>query len=65
MILLDEAQSTFEVKVPKEMIQAMGWEDPPDGSWDATEPTTNLANPLREEHSDAVRGYIDADEARR
>lgn len=34
--LLDEAQSTFEVNVPKEMIQAMGWEDPPPArGWDA------------------------------
>ena len=64
--LLDEAQSTFEVNVPKEKVEAMGWQNPPaDGSWDGMEPTESLAIPLREERSDAVRGYIDVDEARR
>ena len=60
---LDEAQSTFEVNVPKEKVEAMGWQNPPtDGSWDATD---SLAIPLREEHSDAVRGDLDADDDRR
>jgi hypothetical protein len=53
---LNEAQSTFEVNVPKEKVEAMGWLNPPADSLDVT---------LRKEHSDAVRGYIDADEARR
>ena len=33
---LDESQSTFEVNVPKEKVEAMGWQHPPaDSSWDA------------------------------
>ena len=66
VVSLDEAQSTFEVNVPKEKVEAMGWQDPPaDGSWDATSATESLDIPLREERSDAVRGYIDVDEGRR
>ena len=33
--VLDEAQSTFEANVSKEMIQAMGWGDPPAAGGDA------------------------------
>jgi hypothetical protein len=66
VISLDEAQSTFEVNVPKEKIEAMGWQSPPaNGSWDATSATESLDIPLREERSDAVRGYLDADGDRR
>ena len=37
--LLDEANSTFEVNVPKEKIEAMGWHNPPEGSWDDADGT--------------------------
>ena len=64
--VLDEAQSTFAMNVPKEIVEAKGWQNPPaDGSWDATDANESLANSLREERSDAVRGYVDADEVRR
>lgn len=57
----DEAQSTFEVNVPKEKVEAMGWQNPPaDGSWDGSDATGSLAIALREERHDAVRGYIEA-----
>ena len=66
VVSLDEAQSTFEVNVPKEKVEAMGWQDPPaDANWDATDATESLDVTLRKEHSDAVRGYVDADENRR
>ena len=66
VVSLDEAQSTFEVNVPKEKVEAMGWQDPPaDGSWDATNARKGLDIQLRKEHPDAVRGYVDADESRR
>ena len=66
VVSLDEAQSTFEVNVPKEKVEAMGWQDPPaDANWDATDATESLDIPLRKERSDAVRGYFDADEQRR
>ena len=40
VVSLDEAQSTFEVNVPKEKVEAMGWQDPPaDANWDATDAT--------------------------
>ena len=62
---LDEAMSTFEVNVPKDKLEAMGWQNPPmDGSWDAEGSTESLASQLRGERSDAVRGYVDADENR-
>ena len=63
---LDEAMSTFEVNVPKDKLEEMGWQNPPaDGNWDATSAAESLDLPLREERPDAVRGYVDADEARR
>jgi hypothetical protein len=63
---LDKAQSTFEVNVPKEKVEAMGWQNPPaDGSRDGSDARESLDRTLRREHSDAVRGYIDADEVRR
>ena len=66
VVSLDEGQSTFEVNVPKEKVEAMGWQNPPaDLSWDASTATESLDIPLREERSDAVRGYVDADEDRR
>ena len=66
VISLDEAQSTFEVNVPKEKVEAMGWLNPPArASWDAADATDSLDVPLRGEPADAVRGPIDADEARR
>ena len=66
VVSLDEAQSTFEVNVPKEKVEAMGWQDPPaDGNWDASSATENLDIPLRAERSDVVHGYVDADEHRR
>jgi hypothetical protein len=38
--LFDEAQSTFEVNVPKEKVEAMGWQNPSaDASWDGPDPT--------------------------
>ena len=62
----DEAQSTFEVNVPKDQVELMGWQHPPaDRSWDASSATESLDIPLREERFDAVRGYVDADENRR
>ena len=65
VILLDETQSTFAVNVPKEIVEAKGWENPPaDGSWDASDANESLANSLREERADAVRGYVDVDENR-
>ncbi len=55
--MLDEAQSTFEVNVPKEKVEAMGWQDPPaDARWDGSDTKESLAGTLRREHSDAVRG---------
>ena len=63
---LNEAQSTFEVNVPKEKIEAMGWQNPPaGGSWDATDAREGLNIQLRKEHPAAVRGYLDVDEATR
>jgi len=63
---LDEAQSTFEVNVPKEKVEAMGWQNPPaDADWDASDASESLPIPLRTERSNEVRGYIDAEEARR
>jgi hypothetical protein len=63
---VNEAQATFEVKVPKEKVEAIGWTNPPaDGSWDASGAADSLAVTLRSEHSDAARGYVDADETRR
>ena len=41
---LDEAQSTFEVNVPKEKVEAMGWTNPPaDGGWEVSGAADNLA----------------------
>ena len=61
-----ETESHFTVNVPIDEIGAMGWQNPPaDGSWEASGATGSLAIPLREERSDAVRGYVDADEDRR
>ena len=52
--------------MPKEKVEAMGWTNPPaDGGWEVSGAADNLDVTLRNEHSDAVRGYIDADEARR
>ena len=52
--------------MPKEKLEAMGWQNPPaDASWDAPNATESLAIPLREERSNAVRGYVDADDDRR
>ena len=66
VVSLDEAQSTFEVNLPKGKAAAMGWQNPPaHASWDAVDVGASLDVPLRKERSDAVRGYIDADEARR
>ena len=63
---LDEAQSTFEVNVPKEKVEAMGWQhQPADSSWDGSDASQTLDRTLRREPFDAVRGYIDADEAKR
>jgi len=63
---LDEAQSTFEINVPKDTLEAMGWHRPPaDVTWEASDATGSLALPLREERSDTVRGYVDADDVRR
>ena len=63
---VDESEAHFSVNVPKEEIDAMGWQNPPaDGSWDRTDTAESLAIPLREARSDAVRGYLDVDEARR
>lgn len=63
---LDELQSTFEVNVPKEKVEAMGWQHPPAyGSWDGTDADETLDRTLREERSEALRGYIDTDEAKR
>jgi hypothetical protein len=66
VITIDEALSTFELNAPKDKIEAMGWQNPPaDVSWDAADERESLAATLREERSDAVRGYVDADETRR
>ena len=63
---VDESEAHFSVNVPKDEIDAMGWQNPPaDGSWDRTDTAESLAIPVREERSDAVRGYVDVDEARR
>jgi hypothetical protein len=63
---LDEGQSSFEVNVPKEKVEAMGWQNPPaDGSWGAADARESLGVTLRKERPDAVRGYVNADETRR
>jgi hypothetical protein len=52
--LLDEANSTFEVNVPKDKLEAMGWQNPPsDVNWDAADATDTL--PFGEQDSEAVR----------
>jgi hypothetical protein len=61
-----ETESHFTVNVPIDEISSLGWQSPPpDGSWEASGATGSLAIPLREERSDAVRGYVDPDKARR
>lgn len=63
---VDETEAHFTVNLPKNEVGSMGWEKPPtDGSWEASDGTGALAIPLREERSDSVRGYVDADEVRR
>ena len=49
---VDESEAHFSVNVPKD-------------EWDHTDAAESLAIPLREERSDALRGYVDVDEARR
>ena len=61
--LLDEANSTFEVNVPKDKLEAMGWHNPPAGSWDIADGTERVDVTLREDASDAVHGQVDGDEA--
>ena len=66
VISIDEAQSAFGVNVPKDKVEALGWQNvPADGSWGAADATDSLNVSLRKEHSDAVRGYVGADETRR
>ena len=63
---VNETEAHFTVNVPIDEIGAMDWQNPPaDGSWEASDAIGSLAIPLREERPDAVRGYVDPDEARR
>jgi hypothetical protein len=63
---VNEEETTFIVNVRKDEVGTMGWETPPaDGSWEASDGTGSLALPLRKERSDAVRGHVEVDEARR
>lgn len=52
--LLDQASSTFEVNVPKDKIEAMGWQNPPAGGWKGADGTVTGDVALREEASDSV-----------